>query len=91
MMKNNQTSTPATNPDGTKTPSMNDLLWMGEGDIGYLKQLNADEIANLPMDLEIDQVWGVFSAKGEPIALCDGPRAAFEFFSDHNLRAVSIH
>ncbi len=68
-----------------------ELLTLGEGKIGYIRELNDEAMAELPVEIELDRAWGVFSATGEALALCDSPNSAWSFFADHELQAVSVH
>ncbi|MGB7336546.1 MAG: DUF1150 family protein [Salaquimonas sp.] len=68
-----------------------EFLSLGEGQIGYIRELGHEAMAELPVDINLDRAWGVFSATGEALALCDSPNSAWLFFADHELQAVSVH
>lgn len=72
-------------------PFKTELLSLGEGQIGYVRELAQAEIASLPIDITFDRAWAVYSATGEPLALCDSPNAAWSYFADHELAPVSVH
>lgn len=77
--------------DNAKIAANGEFLTLGEGQIGYVRELNDEAMAELPTDVELDRAWGVFSATGEALALCDSPNSAWMFFADHELQAVSVH
>lgn len=68
-----------------------DLLELGDGEVGYVRYLKKDDLPELPDDVRIEDAWGVYSAKGEPMALCDSVNAAWHFGADHDLDIVSVH
>lgn len=67
------------------------LFTLGEGQIGYIRPMRQDELANLPAEADFTRAWGAFSASGEPLAVCDSPSAAWSFFADRQLVPVSVH
>jgi hypothetical protein len=78
-----------------KTQSENlqndDLLVLGDGEVGYVRHLTKDELPELPADVKLENAWGVYSAKGEAMALCDSATAAWHFGADQDLQIVSVH
>ncbi len=67
------------------------LFSLGEGQIGYVRLMREEELSHLPPEANIEKAWGVFSATGETLAICDSPAAAWSFFADHQLMPVSVH
>lgn len=80
--------TPATPNNPSLDVTNLDLLGLGEGQVGYIRMLDKDE---LPEDIILEKAYGVFSAKGEALALCDSVNAALLFSADHELQMVSLH
>jgi hypothetical protein len=68
-----------------------ELLNLGVGQIAYLRKLQADETRELPEFSDPDNTWGLFSANGEPLALCDSPQSAWHYAKDHELITVHLH
>lgn len=68
-----------------------ELLTLGEGQIGYIRELDKEAVADLSDDFKLEKAWGAFSATGEALALCDSPASAWMFFADHELLPVSVH
>ena len=67
------------------------LLTLGEGKIGYIRELNKQAMEELPVEIEFERAWGAFSATGEALALCDSLNSAWIYFADHELQPVSVH
>jgi len=68
-----------------------ELLNLGVGQVAYLRRLAGDELDLLPHDSDRENAWGLFSAKGEPLALCDSPHSAWSYANDHDLVTVNLH
>lgn len=68
-----------------------DLRGLGDGQVSYIRMLNKDELPDLPDDIILEKAYGVFSAKGEALALCASVNAARLFSADHELQIVSLH
>ena len=69
----------------------NELFSLGEGQIGYVRPMRRDEIDTLPAEISFDEPWGVFSATGETLAVCDTPAAAWAYFAENQLVPLSVH
>ena len=83
--------TPATPNNPSLDVTNLDLLGLGDGQVGYIRMLEKDELPDLPEDIILEKAYGVFSAKGEALALCDSVNAALLFSADHELQMVSLH
>lgn len=68
-----------------------ELFSLGEGQIGYVRAIRRDELDSLPPEVSFEQPWGVFSASGEALAVCDSPAAAWTYFAEHQLVPLSVH
>ena len=68
-----------------------ELLSLGEGQIGYTRLLDSSEMEQFSDQISFQKAWGVYSASGETLAICDSPAAAWSFFGDHDLLAVRLH
>ena len=84
-------TTPATPNNPSPDVTNLDLLGLGEGQVGYIRMLGGDQLPDLPDDIILEKAYGVFSAKGEALALCASVNAARLFSADHELQIVSLH
>jgi hypothetical protein len=69
----------------------NELFSLGEGHIGYVRIMRDDELRSLPAEIGFEEAWGVYSATGDTLAVCDSQAAAWSYFADHQLVPVSVH
>ena len=78
-----------------KQTADNELLALGQDKIAYLSKLDAAMASNLVLPPELiakaDDLWGVYSASGDVLAICDSPIAAEEFANEEELIAVRTH
>lgn len=78
-----------------KAAADKDLLALGQDKIVYFSKLDAAKISNmvLPPELiaEAKNLWGVYSASGDVLAVCDSIIAASQFVDDQHLVAVTTH
>ncbi len=68
-----------------------ELFSLGEGQIGFVRAIRSDELKLLPPEVSFAEPWGVFSASGETLAICDSPAAAWTYFAEHQLVPLSVH
>ncbi len=68
-----------------------EFLSLGEGQIGYVRLLDDKDMERFSDQVSFSKAWGVYSASGETLAICDSPAAAWSFFADHELLPVSLH
>lgn len=77
--------------------AQSELLTLGSGHIAYLKLLDDAAIESLTVEpamkqnLRAGKVWGLYSASGEVLALCDSAAAAWSYAADNQLMPVSVH
>lgn len=78
-----------------KETADNQLLELGQDKIVYLSKLDAAMASNLVLPPELtakaSDLWGVYSASGDVLAICDSPVAAWEFANEEDLIAVRTH
>lgn len=79
------------NSDSSQETRNVELLGLGDGLVGYVRQLNKDELPELPVDVKLESAWGLYSARGEAMALCGSANAAWHFGADQDLKIVSVH
>jgi hypothetical protein len=79
----------------TPTVSKADLAHLGEGEVGYIRKMKADEVSRVfPEAPEIDpslDLWALFGADGTPILLTDNRSSTFYKAAEDDLRTVSLH
>jgi hypothetical protein len=72
-----------------------ELLSLGQGHIAYLKKVTgaeAMEMGAFAEQMEPDGTyWGLYSANGETLAICDSPASAWAFANDSDLVPVHTH
>lgn len=69
----------------------NDLLSLGDGQLAYVKLLSERDLAELEIPDQQSDIWGVFSAKGEALAVCSDTSAAWSFAMESELIPVNLH
>lgn len=69
------------------------FLELGAGQIAYIRLLDHEALVALTgdSDMPVENSWAVFSANGDPMAICETPALAWEFAVEHELIAVSLH
>jgi len=90
-MKNNDFDTDILADGELFNTASSELLTLGEGQVAYAKPIKQSDLAELSLDVDFKEAWGIFSATGETLALCDSPNAVWSFFADHELDAVALH
>ncbi len=73
----------------------NDLAHLGEGEVGYIRKIRADEVNRCfpeapELDPEID-LWALFAADGTPLLLTDNRSSTFFKAAEDELRTVTLH
>jgi hypothetical protein len=68
-----------------------ELLNLGIGQVSYMRKLKENEIADLPAEADGANAWGLFSASGEPLAICDSEQSAWNYAMDQELITVRLH
>lgn len=75
--------------------TMDQLAHVGEGTIGYLRQIDSDELkSRFPGMPDIEsglKLWALFGADGRPILLTDARDTAIAGAFQNDLTPVSIH
>lgn len=73
----------------------NDLRSIGENRVAYIsiisKETQADITAQIEDLSEFTQLWGVYSAGGDLLIICNCPIAAGEYADEHELKTVRTH
>lgn len=71
------------------------LLSIGENKIAYISMLTKEMLSNLAINAEAltqhNELWGVYSASGELLVVCDDPLSAWEYTAEHELVTVRTH
>lgn len=81
------------NPTVSITPDQ--LAHIGEGVVGYLREMQSDELkGKFPGLPEIEpgtRLWALFAANGQPILLSDARDRALAGAIENDLTPVSVH
>ena len=83
------------NDETNNLMSLQELALLGDGEVAYIKQVNADAAERLfpalddtPLGIDL---FAVLSADGTPIALADSRGAAIANAIENDLVPVSVH
>lgn len=71
------------------------LLSIGENQVAYISILTQEMLSNIAINAEElpqnNELWGVYSASGELLVVCDNPVSAWEYINEHELVTVRTH
>lgn len=72
-----------------------ELRLVGEDQLAYIsmipKETQEDLTAQIEDLAEFDKLWGVYSASGELLVVCDSPASAWEYADENELKTVKTH
>jgi hypothetical protein len=77
------------------TVSQAELAHLGEGVVGYLREIESDELMGrfpgMPQIAPGLKLWALFAADGRPILLADARDRALMGALENNIAPVSLH
>lgn len=73
----------------------NELRSIGEDQVAYISMVCDETLADISSQLnglsDFTELWGVYSASGELLVVCDSPLGAWEYADENDLKAVRTH